>query len=415
MRSRGRSARSFDWGSPGRAKPVRAHDETNVTQVIRTTVADVDLDAVAANTRAVRELSGVDVIAVVKADGYGHGAEAVAEAAIDAGAAALAVATVEEAVVLRRTRPHDPLLVLLGAQEQSERDAAVEHDLAVTVWDVDAARAMGEAARAAGKTAVLHFKVDTGLTRLGAPLAEAADRYRAIGRLAGVRVDGVFTHLARGDEADVATTAQQLDRFDAFLDAITPPRWVHASATGGLASLAPRARVTAVRPGLALYGLDAAPHLAARLRLRPALAWRSKVHRAADVPKGTGVSYGHEYRTPRDGRIATVPVGYGDGLSRLAQGASFLLHGIAVPIAGRVAMDHVMLDVTDVGDVKAGDEVVMIGTQQGATLTADDLAGAWGTINYEVVTAIKPRVPRRYLRGGRLVATKTLADGYQRC
>ncbi|HEX6061434.1 MAG TPA: alanine racemase [Candidatus Limnocylindria bacterium] len=386
-----------------------------MTQVLRTTIADVDLDAVAANTRAVRALASVDVIAVVKADGYGHGAEAVAEAAIDAGATALAVATVEEAVVLRRTRPHDPLLVLLGAQEQAERDAAVALDLAVTVWDVESARAMGEAARAVGKTATLHFKVDTGLTRLGAPVDVAADRYRTIGQLAGVRVDGVFTHLARAEEEDPAPSNLQLDRFDAFLDAITPPRWVHTSASGGVSSLPIRPRVTAVRPGLALYGLDAAPHLAQRLVLQPALAWRSKVHRAADVPKGTGVSYGHEYRLPGDGRIATVPVGYGDGLSRASRGARLLVHGELVPIAGRVAMDHVMLDVTDVGGVQAGDEVVVIGTQRGATVTADDLARASGTINYEVVTAIKPRVPRRYLRDGRVVATKTLADGYARC
>jgi alanine racemase len=386
-----------------------------VTQVLRTTIADVDLDAVDANTRAVRALAKVDIIAVVKADGYGHGAEAVAEAAMDAGAAALAVATVEEAVVLRRTRPRDLMLVLLGAQEQSERDAAVALDLAVTVWDADSARAMGEAARAAGKTATLHFKVDTGLTRLGAPLDGAAECYRAIEKIAGVRLDGVFTHLARSEEADPTSTNDQLDRFDTFLDAITTPRWVHASATGGVASLPTRARVTAVRPGLALYGLDVAPRLATRLAVQPALTWRSKVHRAADVPKGTGVSYGHEYRLPRDGRIATVPVGYGDGLSRLSRAARLLVHGQAVPIAGRVAMDHVMLDVTDVGDVKAGDEVVVIGTQRGATLTADDLARASGTINYEVVTAIKPRVPRRYLRDGRVVATKTLADGYARC
>jgi len=386
-----------------------------VTVVIRSTVVDVDLDAVTANVQAVRARSGVEVIAVVKADGYGHGAEAVAEAAIDAGAAALAVATVEEAIVLRRARPRDPLLVLLGASERAERDAAVALGLSVTVWDTESARAMAEAARAAGTTAALHFKVDTGLTRLGAPLAEAADRYRTIAALPGARLDGVFTHLARSDESDLATTEEQLDRFDSFLDAIEPPRWVHASATGGIASLGPRPRVTAVRPGLALYGLNAAPHLADRLALRPALAWRSKVHRVAEVSKGAGVSYGHEYRLPRDGRIATVPVGYGDGLSRLARAARLLVHGTPLPIAGRVAMDHVMLDVTDVAGVRAGDEVVVIGTQAGVTLSADDLARAWGTINYEVVTAIAPRVPRRYLRGGRLVATKTLAGGYVRC
>jgi len=386
-----------------------------VTPVLRTTVVEVDLDAIAANTRAVRDRAGVDVIAVVKADGYGHGAEAVAEAAMDAGAAGLAVATVEEAIVLRRTRPRDPVLVLLGAQSTEERDAAVRLDLAVTVWDLEGAGAMAQAARAAGRTATLHFKVDTGLTRLGAPLDEAADRYRAIAALAGVRIDGVFTHLARADETDLAPTTLQLDRFDALLDAIAPPRWVHTSASGGVASLPTRPRITAVRPGLAIYGLDPAPHLKRNLVLRPALAWHSRVHRVAEVPAGTGVSYGHAYRLPRAGRVATVPVGYGDGLARAAQGASLLVHGQAVAIAGRVAMDHAMLDVTDVDGVRAGDEVVVIGTQQGATLTADDLAAACGTINYEVVTAIKPRVPRRYLRGGRLVATKTLADGYVRC
>lgn len=383
--------------------------------MIRSTVADVDLDAIEHNTRAVRRRAGVDVIAVVKADGYGHGAEAVAGAAIEGGASSLAVATVEEAVVLRRARPRDPLLVLLGAQEQAERDAAVALDLAVTVWDVDAARAMGEAARAARRTAALHFKVDTGLTRLGAPLAEAPERYRAIAALPGVRIDGVFTHLARADEIDLATTTQQLDRFDAFLGAIDRPRWVHASASGGVASLPARPHVTAVRVGLAIYGLHAAPHLADRLDLRPALSWRSRVHRVADVREGTGVSYGHEYRLPRDGRIATVPVGYGDGLPRAARPASLLVHGTPVRIAGRVAMDHVMLDVTGLGDVRVGDEVVVIGTQGGARRSAEDLAADSGTINYEVVTAIKPRVPRRYLRGGALVATKTLAEGYLPC
>jgi len=386
-----------------------------VTPVLRSTIVDVDLDAIAANTRAVRSRAGVDVIAVVKGDGYGHGAEAVGEAAMGAGAAGLAVATVEEAIVLRRARPRDPLLVLLGATEQPERDAAVALDLTLTVWDVDRARALADAARAANRTATVHFKVDTGLTRLGAPLGEAPDRYRAIASLPGLKIDGVFTHLASADEEDLGTTTAQLDRFDAFLGAIDRPRMVHASASAGVAAVATRSGITAVRTGLAIYGIHTAPHLAGRLALTPALSWRSRVHRVADVRRVTGVSYGHEYRLPRDGRIATVPVGYGDGLARTSRGARLLVHGTAVPIAGRIAMEHVMLDVTDLEDVKAGDEVVVIGAQDGATQTAEGLAATSGTINYEVVTAILPRVPRRYLRGGRLVATKTLALGYALC
>jgi len=384
--------------------------------VIRTTVADVDLDAVASNVSALRERARTDVIAVVKADGYGHGAEAIAETAIESGAVGLAVATVEEGIVLRRTQPEAMVLVLLGAEVQSERDAAIGAHLVITVWDLDSASALAAAARAAGTTAAVHFKVDTGLTRLGSPLGEAADRYAAIAKLRGIRIDGAFTHLARADETDLSTTVLQLDRFDAFLDAIDRPRWIHASATGGVASFATRPRMTAIRPGLALYGLHAAPHLADRLALRPALSWRSRVHRVVDVPAGTGVSYGHEYRLPRDGRIATVPVGYGDGLPRAAgRQARLLVRGTAMAIAGRVAMDHVMLDVTGIEGVKAGDEVVVIGEQGGLAVTADDLAAACGTINYEVVTAIHQRVPRRYHRGSTVVATKTLADGYVRC
>ena len=387
-----------------------------MTPVLRTTVADVDLDAVAANTHALRDRSGTDVIAVVKADGYGHGAEAIAETAIESGAVGLAVATVEEGLVLRRTCPDAMLLVLLGAEVQDERDAAIAARLTLTVWDLGSATALAAAARAAGTTVAVHFKVDTGLTRLGAPLAEAAGRCAAIAKLSGIRVEGVFTHLARADEADLATTTQQLDRFDSFLDAIDIPRWVHTSASAGVASLANRRRVTAIRPGLALYGLHAAPHLKARLPLRPVLSWRSRVHRVVDAPAGTGVSYGHDYRLAHDGRIATVPIGYGDGLPRSAGvRAQLLIRGTALPIAGRVAMDHVMLDVSGLDGVRAGDEVMVIGTQGARTLTADDLAAACGTINYEVVTAIHQRVPRRYHRGGQVVATKTLAEGYVRC
>jgi len=171
--------------------------------------------------------------------------------------------------------------------------------------------------------------------------------------------------------------------------------------------------MNAVRTGLAIYGLHAAPHLAGALPLRPALTWRSRVHRLANVAAGTGVSYGHEYRLPRDGRIATVPVGYGDGLPRVAgTSGAVLLRGHRVPFAGRVCMDLVMLDVTDIDGAREGDEVVLIGAQAGAKQTAEDLAEACGTINYEIVTGIRRRVPRRYFRGGQVVATRTLTEGY---
>jgi alanine racemase len=159
--------------------------------------------------------------------------------------------------------------------------------------------------------------------------------------------------------------------------------------------------------------LHAAPHLESAVPLHPALTWRSRIHRIASVPAGTGVSYGHEYRLPRDGRIATVPVGYGDGLPRIAgKRGGVLVRGRRVGFAGRICMDLVMLDVTDIADAREGDEVILVGAQAGARQTVEDLAEACGTINYEIVTGIRRRVPRRYFRGGKIVATRTLAEGY---
>jgi alanine racemase len=378
--------------------------------VLRSTVVDVDLDAIAWNLAAIAR-DGRRVIAVVKADAYGHGSEAVSRALVEAGVEMLAVYTVEEGIVLRRAGIDAPILVLGSATGPAEAGAVVEHALAAVVWDIERARALSAAAAAARRMARLHFKVDTGLTRLGAPPEETAARYRVIRALPAVDLDGVMTHFANADAADDTFTAEQVRRFEAVVRELPErPRLVHASASAGIAAAA-GGTCNAVRPGLALYGLHAAPHLATALDLRPALRWSSRVHRVSSVPAGTGVGYEHAYRTTRAARIATVPVGYGDGLPRTARDADVLLRGRRVRIARRVAMDMFMLDVTDVPDVAEGDEVVLIGEQGGARVTAEDLAGACGTINYEVVTNLRPRVPRRYLRGGRVVATRTLADG----
>src|SRR5881296_1785346 len=357
-------------------------------EAIRSTVADVDLDAIAANLAAIRSRAAADVIAVVKADAYGHGAEAVAEASFEAGAVMVAVATVEEGLALREGGVSGPILVLLGATDSSEVAHAVAQDLVLTVWDEARARALSEAATALRRVARVHFKVDTGLTRLGAPADEAAARYRAIGALARIEIDGIFTHLATADDPDISSDRAQLAKFREVLGSLRErPRLVHAAASAGVAALGPIDGVNAVRPGLAIYGLHAAPHLGGALELHPALTWRSRVQRIASVPAGTGVSYGHEYRLPRDGRIATVPVGYGDGVPWVAaKTGGVLIRGRHVRFAGRVCMDLVMLDVTDVDGAREGDEIVIIGHQAGATQSAGDLAAACRTISYEILT-----------------------------
>ncbi|MEX2046366.1 MAG: alanine racemase, partial [Chloroflexota bacterium] len=346
------------------------------TAPLGSTVVDVDLDALASNLAALKERGGAQVIAVVKADAYGHGVEAVAETFVEAGAAMLAVTTVEEALVLRRAGITGPLLVLFGASDRAEAEAAVAADCALVLWDLERARIYDQAAAAAGRTARVHFKVDTGLTRLGSPIAEAPARLAAIRELRHLEVDGLFTHLATADEPDVSNDRAQLARFaDVLRATASPPRWVHAAASSGVAAFGAVPGCTAVRPGLSLYGLHAAGHLEAALTLRPALEWRSRVLRVAAVPKGTGVSYGLEYRLPRDGRIATIPVGYGDGLPRAAgRTGRVLVGGRELPFAGRVCMDLIMVDVTELPATREGDEVVLIGAQDGARQTAEDLA-----------------------------------------
>ena len=384
------------------------------SEAIRSTVADIDLDAIASNVEAIHARSKADVIAVVKADGYGHGAQAVAEACFEAGAVMVAVAEVEEGLALREGGVNGPILVFLGATDTSEVAHAVAQDLFLVVWDVERARAISEAATVLRRTARVHFKVDTGLTRLGAPMKEAAARYRAIAALPHIEIDGVFTHFATADDPEPSNDRAQLERFREVLSMLPDrPRLVHAAASAGVAAFGPMDGMNAVRTGLSVYGLHAAPHLANAMALRPALSWRSRVLRIASVPAGTGVSYGHEYRLPRDGRIATVPVGYGDGLPRVAgKRGAVLLRGRRVGFAGRICMDLVMLDVTDIPDAREGDEVVLIGAQAGAKQTAEELAAACDTINYEIVTGLRRRVPRRYFRGGQIIATRTLAEGY---
>jgi len=412
-------------GAPGReatpprtprGTPPNAPSTPHGVAPIRSTVVDVDLDALASNLVALKKRGGADVIAVVKADGYGHGVEAVAETLVEAGAAMLAVITVEEALVLRRAGITAPVLVLFGAPERAEAEAAVAADCALVVWDVERARLYDEVAAAAGRAARVHFKVDTGLTRLGAPVADAPARLAAIRELRHLEVEGLFTHLATADEPDVTNDRTQLARFaDVLRVTGEPPRWVHAAASAAVAVFGAIPGCTAIRPGLSLYGLHTASHLEGALSLRPVLEWRSRVLRVAAAKKGTGVSYGLEYRLPRDGRIATVPVGYGDGLPRaLGRRGRVLVGGRALPLAGRVCMDLVMLDVTDLPATREDDEVVMIGSQDGAKQTAEDLATAADTISYEIVTGLRRRVPRRYHRGGRVVAVRTLADGYRR-
>jgi alanine racemase len=367
---------------------------------MRPTWAEVDLDVVAANVALLHRHVGATVCAVVKADGYGHGAVAVARAAQRGGAGWLAVALVEEGVQLRDAGIEGPILVL-SEPRPAEMAEARGAGLRPTVYS---AAGIDAAARAAvGQRWPVHLKVDTGMHRVGAAAADIcalADRIDASGSL---QLEGVWTHCAVADEPGDPFTATQLGRFDATVTALRATGrsafMCHAAnSAGGLAHA--RARYDMVRAGIAIYGIAPSTEVALPDGMSSALTLRSEVSHVQMVDSGEGVSYGRRWFAESPTRVATVPIGYADGVRRdlSARGGQVLVRGTRRPIVGVVTMDQLMIDCGD-EPVVVGDEVVLIGAQGAERITAEEVGARLGTIGYEVVCAIGARVPRRY-RGG---------------
>ncbi len=343
---------------------------------------------------------GTRQMAVVKADGYGHGAIPVARAALDAGATWLGVATVGEGARLRDAGITAPILVL-GPVAPGDADSAVARDLAVTVFaQGDLPEALDRRAATHGRPARVHLKVDTGMGRVGVHPAEAPDLADRLRTLPNLDLEGVFTHFATADEQDLSFARIQLDRFRGVLAALEArgvrPTLRHAANTAATLAL-PDSHLDLVRNGIGIYGLWPSAVLRGAADLRPALRWEARVAQVKTVPPGTPLSYGATHVTRGRRRIATLPVGYGDGYPRLLSNrGEVVAAGRRVPIVGRVCMDMTLVDVSTVPELRAGDEAVLIGNQGGAGITADAIAAWTGTINYEVTCAIGGRVPRDY-------------------
>jgi alanine racemase len=364
----------------------------------RPTIAEVSLQALRENCCQAAALvaSGVAVLAVVKADGYGHGAVAAAHAFLDGGAAGLGVSMAAEGRELRRAGIDAPIVVLGGAFP-GEEAAIVADDLAAAVWTLEGGRALATAARAAGRTAAVHLKVNTGMTRLGCEVADARGLGEALAAELHLRLEGVFSHFASADAVDTESARAQIARFAGAVEDLATagirPRWVHLANSAAVLSQ-PSAHFTMVRPGIMLYGYAPAPHLASRARLHPAMRLRTRIAQVRDVPAGTATGYGGTWIAPRPSRIATLPIGYADGYHRAASNrGNMLVAGRRAPVAGRVCMDHVMLDVTEVPRPRPGDAVTVFGPDLGA----DEVAGWSDTIAYEVLTSVGRRVPRVYV------------------
>jgi len=358
---------------------------------------EFDHAAIRANLGVIRRAAaGAQVIGVVKANAYGHGAVAVAGTLVAEGIERLAVATIDEAVELRAGGVDGPVLLLWGIGPM-EAAAAVEHALEPIVYDMQAIAALEAAADGAGRRVGVHLKVDTGLGRQGATPAEAVTLAGRIARSRSLQLVGTMSHLAVPGEDDAFSEVQALRLarvLDTMRSAGVDPGIVHVGASGGLlAGGAPFA--DAVRPGLALYGM--VPDWARERNpgLEPALSLRALPLRVFDLAAGEGIGYGLRFRATRDTRIATLGIGYGDGWPRVhANNGWVLVRGRRAPIVGAISMDGLTVDVGGIDGVTYGDEFVLIGEQGGARITADDVGAERRTINYEVTTALRDRLPR---------------------
>jgi alanine racemase len=366
----------------------------------RPTSAVIDLDALEHNFReVVRCAEGQQVLAVVKARAYGHGAVEVSRRLQKLGADMFGVALVEEGRELRDAGILAPILVM-GATFPEQAEAIVSLKLTPAIFSLSVAQALSEAAYKRRTTIDIHVKIDTGMGRIGIAPEDAPGFIAALRKLGSLSVQGLMTHFADADLRDKQFASRQMDRFEALLNALeekkisVPVR--HAANSAAVLDFH-RAFFTMVRPGLMLYGYNPLEEGAIGADLRRVLSLVTRIAFLKKVPAGVPVSYGRTFTTKRESMIATLPIGYADGYCRgLSNKGAALVRGIRVPVVGRVCMDMCMIDVTDVPGVREGDDAVLIGSQGNERITADDIAAMTGTIAYEVLCGISSRVPRIY-------------------
>lgn len=389
-------------------------DQNLTRKALRPTWAEVDLDAIAHNVRALKGAAdpAAKFMAVVKADAYGHGAYPVARAALESGSDWLGAAILEEGLGLRKNGFACPVLVM-GYVPPEVAFEAVVADLRVACYQMDLAEALSRAAARHELPAKVHVKVDTGMGRIGLDPGETIEFIRRISDLPGVEVEGLFTHFAASDEADKTCTHRQAGRFKDLCRALAAegllPPIRHAANSGAIIDL-PEYSFNLVRAGIALYGLPPSPDVSDRAVIRAAMSWKARLSHVKTVPAGTKISYGCTFETARTSVIATLPVGYADGYARRWSNRGWILaRGRRVPVIGRVCMDQFMVDLTDLPEadrISHGEEVVLIGRQDGLSITMDDWARELGTINYEIACLVGRRVPRVYTSGGRIVEVR---------
>ncbi len=376
---------------------------------IRPVWAEVDLGRIEHNVKQIKSLcENKKIYGVVKADAYGHGALDIVQVLLKSGVTDLAVALITEALEIIKSGINVPILIL-GFTPLTFAEDILNNNIEQTVYDLEYAKKLSEIAQEKNKTAKIHIAVDTGMGRIGfLPNEKGMEAVRQISKLPNVNIEGIFTHFSTADEADKTYSLEQLAKFNKFVDDLENEgikiNIKHASNSAGIMDL-PEAHFNAVRPGIIMYGYYPSNEvIKERLDLKPALTLKTSVVHVKTLPKDMYISYGRKYKTDKERVIATLPIGYADGYTRaLSNKGKVIVNGKLASIVGAVCMDQCMIDVTDVGTVKVGDEVILLGEHGNTRFNADDLAELLDTINYEIICMIGRRVPRVYINNEKIV------------
>ncbi|MEY8304005.1 alanine racemase [Anaerosalibacter bizertensis] len=377
---------------------------------LRPVWAEIDLDSLAHNIKEVRRITNKEAIvtAVVKANAYGHGSIEAAKVFLENGANRLAVATLSEAVELRRADIDAPILIL-GYTPDSQHKIAVENDIIEAIYTLESAEKLSQVAGNLNKKAKVHIKVDSGMGRIGFPPVDSSiDKIEKISKLPNLEIEGIFTHFAKADEVDKAYTGKQFKNYKWVIEKLKDKNIQipikHVSNSAATIDL-PEYNLNMVRGGIMIYGLYPSDEVdKEKVSLKPAMTLKAKISHLKEVPEGTGISYGQIFVTKRKSKIATIPIGYADGFTRLLTSkAEVAIKGKRAPIVGKICMDQCMIDVTDIEDVKVGDEVVLFGDGTNGVPHIDEVAEKLGTINYEIVCMVGRRVPRVYIKDGKII------------
>lgn len=373
-------------------------------KIMRPVWAEINLDTIATNTKNIKKLVGdKELIAIVKADCYGHGAVDVVPTLLENGASRLAVAMLTEAIELRENNINAPI-VILGYTPLYLGEELINYDIEQTVYDLDYAKELSKIALSFNKKAKIHIAIDTGMGRIGfLPGDDTVKTINEVYNLEGLEVIGIYSHFSTSDEKDKSYANEQLFKFKkviADLKALgieIPLK--HISNSGAIIDM-PETYLNGVRPGIILYGYYPSKEVSNdNLSVKPALTLKAKVAHVKELHKDMYISYGKTFKTNKKTIVATLPIGYGDGYPRaLSKNAKVIVNGKFASILGRICMDQCMIDVTDIENIKTGDEVIILGGEVDLKFNADDMAEALGTINYEILCRIKSRIPRVYIK-----------------